>query len=164
MIHSIKKFSIIFWTLFIVIFSIYSFISGTLEKQDYIQVTGKVTNQVPVEEHYMYNGSIRTRQVMRPEITYPTGDGQLSVVDNKRKKATGKTVQIIYLKTNPREIRIYNFLFWLNYNVLVPAFLIACFVFCVILITITRFDQKAEVLPGDIDPFVYRDPEKLSVD
>jgi hypothetical protein len=164
MIHSIKKFSIIFWTLFLVMFSMYSFISGTLEKQDYIQVSGKVTNQVAVAEHYMYNDAIKTKHVNRPEISYSTGEGQLSFVADKRKMATGKTVQILYLKNNPRETRIYNIGFWLNYNVLIPAFLIACFVFCVILISFSRYDEKAAILPGDIDPFVYREPEKLTVD
>jgi hypothetical protein len=164
MIHSRKKFTILFWTLFVIMYSIYSFVTGTIKKDDYIQVTGKVTNQVATAEHYMYNGYPKSKEVIRPEITYPTADGNMTRVFNKSKLSTGKSVQILYSKTNPADARIYNFLFWINYSVLIPAFLIACFIFSVALVTINKYEKKAEILPGELDPFVYREPEKLTVD
>ena len=161
MIHSQKNFAIIFWTLFVIMFSIYSFITGSIEKQDYIQVTGKVTNQVSVAEHYMSNGYPKSKEVLRPEITYPVANGQMTRLFNDNKFSTGKSVEILYSKTNPSNARIYSFLFWIKYSVLIPAFLIACFIYCIAFITINKYGKKAEVLPGELDPFVYNQPEKL---
>ena len=161
MMHSRKKFALVFWTLFVIMFSIYSFVTGSIRKADYIQVTGKVTSQAVTAEHYLVDGFPKAREVKRPEITYPVANGNVTRVFNDRKLSTGKTVQILYNKNNPTDALIYGVLFWLNTSVLIPAFLIACFIYCIAFITINRYEKKAEILPGELDPFVYSEPEKL---
>lgn len=158
-----KKFILIYWTLFVLMYAIYSFISGTVEKSDLIEVKGKVTSQVSIPEIYLYNDELRSKNELRPEITYPVAGGEMKFVSESSKMKTGRSVSLLYSKTNPHNVRIYNILFWIRYNVLMPAFLIACFVFCVAFITMNRYEEKADVLPGELDPFVYREPENLRV-
>jgi hypothetical protein len=161
MIKSRKKFTVIFWSLFVVMYAVYSFISGSVEKKDLIEVKGKVTSQVSIPEIYLYNDELRSKSVLNPEITYPVAGGELKFVAENSKLSTGKSVSLLYSKTNPHDVRIYNFLFWLRYSVLMPAFLIACFVYSVAFITINKYEEKADVLPGELDPFIYSEPENL---
>jgi hypothetical protein len=161
MIKSKKKFSIFFWALFLVMVAVYSMIAGTIEKANYIQVKGKVISKVSVPEYYMYEGIIKTKTVSRPEISYPVENGSLSFIPDKTKMDLGKTPTLLYSKTDPKNVRIYNLSFWVHFDFVFPAFLIACFLYTIGMITMTRYEAQAEVLPGELDPFVYNDPEQL---
>jgi hypothetical protein len=154
---------VIYWALFVLMYAIYSFIAGSIEKSNLIEVKGRVTRQVSVPEVYLYNDELKSKDVLHPEITYPVAGGELKFIADRSKMKNGRTMSLLYSKTNPQDVRIYNILFWLRYSVLMPAFLIACFVYCVAFITMNRYEEKADILPGELDPFIYNEPENLKV-
>jgi hypothetical protein len=150
-----KRFTFYYWSLVFIGLALSSFIVGKMHLSQCERVTGKVVDQVNVPNYRIVDNQIRSINDYRPRIEYRVNSNTTSsFIDRSSKLPTGAAAQILYLKADPTQAVRYTPLFWINYSLLVPAFVIACFLFCVILITITNYGKQRVIVPGELDNFV----------
>ena len=142
-------FTLVFWSLFLLIVAVVLYQKGNAQKQQCTIVKGIVIDQISVTKTSLHRGgTIYGENAMRPQIVYPVGDSQYMYVDHNTSLHTGATPQIIYYTNNPRNARVYNLGFWIDFGIVVPAFLIAALFYRVVLIARSK-DNSTEVLPSN---------------
>lgn len=154
-----RRFTISYWVAVFTGLILYSLVSGMQYKWHRIEAAGKVVAQVNMPEYVVEKGDVRSIDHYRPQIAYTVGNTEYRYIDKERELATGTPITVLYQKGKPAAAESYSYLIWFNYNVLMPAFVIASFVFCVVLISITNYGKQREILPGELDVFVS---EKVS--
>jgi hypothetical protein len=148
-------FIICFWVLFFAGIGFYFYKSGNDYRAKCNEVPGTVISRVNMPEYYMNKGVATGKDRMYPLVQYTAGDKVMTYTEKRAKLKVGDNVTVLYEKENPAKARLLNGAFWFSLGIFIPAFSIASFVFCMVLITITNFGKKAEVLPGELDPFIY---------
>ncbi|MDB5196178.1 MAG: hypothetical protein JWP88_548 [Flaviaesturariibacter sp.] len=148
-----RRFTRFYWIAVFAGLTCYSVIAGTQRKGQYKEVEGKVIEQVNMPFYRVVEGNIKSIDNYRPQIAYTDGKAAYTYIDKDRELKNGTVVQVLYEKADPSNALTYTALFWLDYNVLVPAFVIASFVFCVVLISITNYGKQRVIVPGELDDF-----------
>jgi hypothetical protein len=84
-------------------------------------------------------------------VAYPVGDTSYLFVAHNARLANGETPEILYTKLNPSEARLYTVWTWIDFGVLVPAFLISILVFQIVWVLSHHFQkEEVEILPSNL--------------
>lgn len=113
----------------------------TLSKS--VKAKGQVIDQIAVNTRH----SIR----YRPQIQYVYNDSAYLFVDHSVSLDIGDTPTLLYEKANFKNVNVYTFWFWVDFSVIIPAFLICLLVFWVVCILTTKDKINYEVLPSHVD-------------
>src|SRR5688572_25357329 len=94
-------FTIIFWSIFIIVTSIQFYWQGKKVLDRSILIKGKVVDLVPVKA--------KKRYVDRPQIEYSVGGASYLFVDRNISLEIGEEPTLIYEKGNIRNMKVYTF-------------------------------------------------------
>jgi hypothetical protein len=113
-------FGIVFWSAFVVVMLLNAYFKTTALLEESVRVKGKVVDQIWVMKKSTF---ARDREVKRPQVSYPVGDTSYLFVAHNTRLANGESPEVLYLKMAPASARVYTIWTWIDFGVLVPAFL-----------------------------------------
>ena len=137
--------ALVYWIIFAFGCILFCYLDGKQRLDDLKLTQGLVIDQIPVRTRSRKSSF----DVQRPQIRFFAAGTEYIFTDKNTPLAIGTTASIAYPPANPRDAYVYNFKHWIAVGFLVPAFIIACFVFSVIWISGAEYSPERTILPSN---------------